>query len=143
MPVVSGVFARRGDALTAIEALAAAGVRPEQIQWVNSPTSAGEVAREQGVELPAGAVTGLALGTLAAGPIGAIIGALVGGAIGRELAQDEAREIEGRVAQGAALVLVRTPAEQADQVTSILRRHAADHVRTSAQEDLPHSPPVI
>src|SRR6266480_837421 len=107
MPIVSGVFARRADALAALQALAAAGVAPGQVQWVSSPISAANVARDQAVELPAGAVTGLALGMLVTGPIGAIVGALVGGAIGRELAQDEVREIEGRVAHGAGLVLVR------------------------------------
>jgi outer membrane lipoprotein SlyB len=143
MPVVSGVFVRRADALAALQALAAAGVDPEHIQWVSSPTSAGDLAREQAVELPAGAVTGLALGTLVAGPIGAIVGALFGGAIGRELAQDQVREIEGRVARGAALVLVRVPEEAADRAADILREHTADHVRTSTEEDLPRSPPIL
>jgi hypothetical protein len=119
MPRVLGLFADNGRAVAALEGLRAARFDTDRVRLVGGSTQPGELAAEAGP----GA-------TVAAGPAGAVVRGVLEG----ELAEEQLRSLERRVAEGAVLLVTEDLDEAgARQLTTLLRERGAEQVVSPAE----------
>jgi hypothetical protein len=119
MPRVLGLFADRGQAVAALEGLRAARFDTDGVRLVGGPSKAGELAADAG---PGASV--------AAGPTPAVVGSLLEG----DLAEEQLRSFERRVAEGAVLLVAEDVDEAgARQLTTLLRERGAEQVVAQAE----------
>ena len=74
MKTVAGLFRTPTAMHQALEDLRAAGVDPQRISVIASPTSAGELARETEIDAPATTAGGTSLGAILGGAAGWLVG---------------------------------------------------------------------
>jgi hypothetical protein len=117
MPIVTGLFDSREQALQAMHDLDSAGFPPRAVTIIASPNSAGRIARQAAAELPH--------------PPGGFVdlGAELGGQADPLFPETERRTYEERVAQGGVLLRVDVQDQAAlERAEAVLRQAGADRI---------------